>query len=67
MSTTSQGYAALDEVAQRGAATIRETKAVFGEVTSDAQRKGREARDSVLNAILDWSRSAPTRRSQSPA
>ncbi len=53
MSTTSQGYAALDEVAQRGAATIRETKAVFGEVTSDAQRKGREARDSVLNAILD--------------
>jgi ElaB/YqjD/DUF883 family membrane-anchored ribosome-binding protein len=54
MSTTERGYGStIDDVTERGAATIRETRAVLGEVASDARQKGVEARDSVLSAILD--------------
>jgi ElaB/YqjD/DUF883 family membrane-anchored ribosome-binding protein len=42
--------AALDDIATRGAAAIRDTKARFDEAVSDAAETGREALDSAREA-----------------
>jgi len=51
--------AALDDIARRGAAAIRESKARFDEAVSDAAETGREAldnareaRDTLADAVL---------------
>ena len=58
--------AALDEIAERGAAAIKNTKARVDRVVSDAADKGeealkgaREVRDTVANAILRSVRERP--------
>ena len=57
---------ALDDIAAKGAAAFRDTKASFNEAVSDVTEKGQEAlqgarevRDSVVDAILESIRTRP--------
>ena len=64
--STTDYEAALDEIAERGAAAIKNTKARVDRVVSDAADKGeetlqsaREVRDTVADAILRSVRERP--------
>jgi ElaB/YqjD/DUF883 family membrane-anchored ribosome-binding protein len=64
--STTDYEAALEEIAQRGAAAIRNTRARVEGVVSDAADKGgealngaREVRDTVANTILQSVRERP--------
>ena len=63
---TADYEAALDEIAERGAAAIKNTKARFDGAVSGAAEKGeealksaREVRDGVADAILESVRTRP--------
>ena len=65
-SSVSDIEAALDDIATKGAAAIRNTKAKVDEAVSDATEKGQEAlqrardvRDTVSDVILDSVRTRP--------
>jgi ElaB/YqjD/DUF883 family membrane-anchored ribosome-binding protein len=65
-SSVSDIEAALDDIATKGAAAIRNTKAKVDEAVSDATEKGQEAvqhardmRDTVRDVILDSVRTRP--------